>query len=92
VIGKIQGGFFRRDARREADKCGFTGWVDNRGNNPDEVTGQVQGDNNIIKEFLEWLWVGGGKGKMESVVYMEVKIVSTERGFGFRRRDGVVIR
>jgi len=56
VSGRVQGVFYRRDARREALKLGLTGWVRNL---PDRrVEAVVEGEDVRVEEFIRWCWEG----------------------------------
>lgn len=65
ISGKVQGVFFRRSAKVEADKLGLTGWV--RNNNDGTVEVQAGGDKENLERFVQWCKKGPPFAKVENV-------------------------
>ena len=53
VSGRVQGVFFRAEARRTAVNLGLTGWVRNLSDGC--VEGMATGERDQLDEFKEWL-------------------------------------
>ena len=65
IYGQVQGVFFRRNAKEEADKLGLVGWVRN------ERDGSVQalavGTKQKLNEFIRWCKKGPPFAIVENV-------------------------
>lgn len=56
IYGRVQGVFFRKYMKENADKLGLKGWVRN---NPDgSVEAIVEGEIDKIKELVKWALTG----------------------------------
>uniref|UniRef100_A0A7C1IDJ1 Acylphosphatase n=1 Tax=Fervidicoccus fontis TaxID=683846 RepID=A0A7C1IDJ1_9CREN len=56
IYGRVQGVFFRKHMKENADKLGLKGWVKN---NPDgSVEAIVEGNIEKIKELVKWALTG----------------------------------
>jgi len=56
VSGRVQGVYYRKNARRSALSLGLTGWVRNL---PDRrVEAVAEGERDRVEEFLRWCWEG----------------------------------
>lgn len=65
IYGRVQGVFFRSEARKMADKLQITGWIRN---NPDgSVTALAQGEDDAVNNFIEWCGKGPSFAKVEKV-------------------------
>ncbi|MBI4992802.1 MAG: acylphosphatase [Candidatus Magasanikbacteria bacterium] len=56
IFGEVQGVNFRWYARKEARRLGLSGWVKNMSDGTVEMV--VEGEENKLKEFLNWCKVG----------------------------------
>lgn len=56
VSGRVQGVFFRASAHRKAQELDISGWARNLPDGCVEVV--ACGDENKVREFQDWLWVG----------------------------------
>lgn len=65
VSGDVQGVFFRRTAKLEAEKLGLVGWVRNR--NDGGVEAVAQGSKNRVDAFIKWCRHGPPFAKVENV-------------------------
>lgn len=65
VSGDVQGVFFRRTAKSEAEKLGVVGWVRNRNDGSVEVV--AQGEKDRVDKFIAWCKKGPPFAKVENV-------------------------
>jgi acylphosphatase len=65
ITGKVQGVFYRDSARNEAKRLGITGFVRNEDNG--SVYAECEGEEMILKEFIEWCKVGPSHAKVDEV-------------------------
>ena len=65
VYGKVQGVFFRKSAKIEADKLGVLGWVRNEGDRSVEIV--AQGQKLGVDKFIVWCRKGPPFAKVDSV-------------------------
>lgn len=67
VKGKVQGVWFRKYTKHKADDLQLTGIVKN---NPDKsVYIEIEGDENKIREFIDWLYKGSPLSKVSLVEF-----------------------
>jgi acylphosphatase len=60
IFGQVQGVFFRRTMRHEANRRGIAGFIRNE---PDgSVYMEVEGPEEKVTEFIAWLKAGAGEG------------------------------
>ena len=65
VTGRVQGVFFRAEARREASRLGVAGWVRN---DPDgSVTAHFEGDPDAVEAMVAWCREGPPHARVERV-------------------------
>lgn len=65
IFGKVQGVFYRVEAKRKALEFGLSGWVKNLEDGSVEIF--VQGDKKEIKELIEWCRKGPRRSFVEEV-------------------------
>ena len=65
VTGQVQGVFFRRSAKLEAERLGIVGWVKNSDEGSVEI--MAQGDKKSADEFIKWCKKGPPFAKVEKV-------------------------
>ena len=65
VKGKVQGVFFRKNAKQKADELNITGWV--RNTDEGNVEMLAQGTEDAIKQFIEWCKEGSPKAEVSDV-------------------------
>ncbi len=76
ITGSVQGVWFRANTRQKAEQLGVTGWVRNT---PDgNVEAIFEGEENCVKEMVEWCHRGPPQAKIENV---EVKNQLPINGF-----------
>ena len=66
IKGKVQGVFFRASAKEIADKLGVKGWVKNTWD--EDVEAMATGDEEAVKKFIEWCWMGPRRAVVEDVI------------------------
>jgi acylphosphatase len=72
VKGIVQGVFFRKFTKIKADELGITGTV--RNTDSGSVFIEAEGEEESLKEFLEWCHTGPEKARVESVSYSEASL------------------
>ena len=65
IFGEVQGVFFRRSAKLEAEKLGFVGWVKNSNDGSVEV--MAQGEKKSMEKFIKWCKKGPPFAKVKNV-------------------------
>ncbi|MCS7146327.1 MAG: acylphosphatase [Nitrososphaerota archaeon] len=70
VSGKVQGVFYRQNAKRMAESLGLKGWVRNL---PDgRVEAVIEGRGEAVRMMIEWMREGPPSARVEKVdVYEE---------------------
>jgi len=76
ISGRVQGVWFRADTKQKAEQLGITGWVRNTfdGN----VEAVFEGDEENIKEMLDWCHHGPPSAEVENV---EIEKQTSSNGF-----------
>lgn len=76
VSGKVQGVWFRKYTKIEADKLGLKGFVRNE---PDgKVYIEAEGEEALILDFIGWLHIGAPLSKVKNVAYETANVVGFE--------------
>ena len=75
VTGRVQGVFFRGTTQREASKLGVTGYAKNLANGSVEVL--ACGEEDVVAELREWLWLGPAAAKVTHVKCEAVTVDTT---------------
>jgi acylphosphatase len=65
VRGRVQGVFFRAEARARAESLGVNGWVRNADDGSVEAV--FEGDDERVKSLLEWCRRGPAGARVEEV-------------------------
>lgn len=65
VFGRVQGVGFRYTARKRARELNLKGWVENQ--NDGTVMIEVQGEEEMCKEFIQWCRLGPGYSWVEKI-------------------------
>ncbi len=69
IRGRVQGVFFRAEARARAESLGLSGWVRN---DPDGcVTAVLQGDPERVDSMTEWCRRGPGGARVDEAEVFE---------------------
>jgi acylphosphatase len=69
IKGKVQGVFYRASAKDVAEQLQLTGWI--RNTEEREVETVVSGDEDRVKEFIEWCKKGPRKAEVTKVIVIE---------------------
>ena len=65
VFGKVQGVFFRNEAKDIADSFGLFGWIKNEGDGSVKIV--AEGDEEKLKELVEWCRSGSEWSRVELI-------------------------
>ena len=57
ITGKVQGVFFRAEAKKKAQELKLTGFVENKEDG--SVYAELEGEQGLIEDFLTWVKAGG---------------------------------
>ncbi len=74
IKGKVQGVFYRATAKKIADKLEVTGWIKNTKDGNVEIT--ATGNEEQLKEFINWCKQGPESAKVEEVIVEQKPITS----------------
>jgi len=78
VKGKVQGVFYRASAKDVAEQLNITGWI--RNTKEGDVEAVVTGNEDQVKEFIEWCKKGPAIAKVDKMIVTEKP---SEHFFGF---------
>lgn len=65
VTGDVQGVFYRHHAMKKAKDLGIKGWIRNEADGSTRM--MVEGDNDALKEFVDWTWEGSPMSDVSNV-------------------------
>ncbi len=82
ISGRVQGVFFRAHTKETADKLGIKGYV--RNTEDGNVEAVAVGDEEKIKEFIEWCKEGPDSAKVEDIKIGYPKVKEGFKGFEVR--------
>ncbi|MGZ3838281.1 MAG: acylphosphatase [Flavisolibacter sp.] len=82
IKGKVQGVFYRAEAKKQAEELGLTGWVRNTGEG--HVEAFVSGPGSEVQAFIEWCRRGPSRA-MVTAVTATVKEETVFKGFQILR-------
>lgn len=82
ISGRVQGVWFRAEAKRQADLLGVTGWVRNTPDGSVEVLAQA--DREVLQEFERWCQHGPPVAEVEKVQVWAIPDASTLSTFEIR--------
>ena len=63
ILGRVQGVFFRRTVKHEAERQGIAGFVKNEKDGSVRI--EAEGEEAKVTEFAEWVKGGAGEGMHE---------------------------
>ena len=72
VSGKVQGVFFRKNTKKEADKLGLKGWVKNEIDSSVKI--EVEGEQEVLEKFIGWCKKGPDMASVKDVGISEGEI------------------
>ena len=75
VSGRVQGVSYRQSTALYAERLALTGWVRNLADGRVEVW--VEGEEAVVGELADWLWLGPERARVEAVELTAVAL----RGF-----------
>jgi len=67
VSRKVQGVSFRHYAREKAEELHLVGWICNLNDGRVEIL--VEGEDNKVREFLNWCYKGSSQATVENIVF-----------------------
>ena len=76
ISGRVQGVFYRREARREALKLGLSGFV--RNENDGSVYAEAEGNDSAVGAFIRWCRRGPEHAGVENVAVREIPLEGDE--------------
>jgi acylphosphatase len=76
ISGRVQGVWFRASTKQKAEQLGLTGWVRNTADGCVEAV--FEGEENIVKEMIDWCHHGPPLAEVEKV---EIKNQGPTNGF-----------
>ncbi len=77
ISGVVQGVFYRKSAKLEADRLGVFGYVKNLPNG--DVEAEVLGEPDRVDKFIQWCWKGSSRAKVENVMVTELPVDKGEK-------------
>ena len=79
IHGRVQGVFFRAEARSRAESLGIAGWVRNA---PDgNVEALLEGEPDRVDSMVEWCRRGPSGAHVNEIEVLEEEAGQAERGF-----------
>jgi acylphosphatase len=81
VRGRVQGVFFRAEARARAESLGVAGWIRNAGDGSVEAV--FEGDDERVQSLLEWCRRGPAGARVDEVEAVREE-PAAETGFQVR--------
>ena len=72
VKGKVQGVFFRAEAKESADKLGVKGWIKNHDDGNVEI--MAKGTDQELEAFIDWCRNGPHKANVTNVIVTPLHI------------------
>ena len=82
ITGLVQGVFFRKETKRQADARGITGWVRNCDDGSVEIF--AQGEEEDLQNLEGWCAEGPSGAKAEHVEKMEEEVMKNMKEFEIR--------
>ena len=79
ISGKVQGVFFRHEAKLHAKNLYINGWLKNLPDKRVEIV--AQGEEENLKEFIDWCVNGPKDSKVENIKYMWKTPNNVDNGF-----------
>lgn len=84
ISGVVQGVFYRKSAKIEADRLGVFGYVKNLPNG--DVEAEVVGEDSAVNKFIEWTKVGPKRARVDLVEITNLDPLNGERFGSFEIR------
>lgn len=86
VFGMVQGVFFRKYTKQQADKLSITGWCMNT--RDDTVKGEIEGTEDKVNQMKQWLQnTGSPSSRITRAVFSPLKAIDRPayENFAIRR-------
>ena len=77
IKGTVQGVFFRQSTVEKARELDITGWVRNCEDGSVEI--EAEGDENLLRVFVQWCHRGPRNAKVNSVDISEIEVRGVEK-------------
>lgn len=82
VSGRVQGVYYRASAQQRARAAGIAGHARNLEDGRVEVL--AYGEERLVLEFIDWLWIGPSAAKVTDVIVEIIEFHSAEPPMDFR--------
>ncbi len=79
IFGKVQGVFFRQQAKDQAQQLGLVGWVKNEKDGT--VLVEVEGEEEKVREFVSWCQRGPKSAKVDQIEKVDLDPKNQEKEF-----------
>jgi len=79
IFGLVQGVYFRRSAKAEAERLGLGGFVQNKDDGT--VYLEVEGTRDQLDQFLNWCAQGPSQAKVEKVIFERENLLKGFKDF-----------
>lgn len=76
VTGRVQGVWFRKNTRDQAEKLGLSGWAVNADDGSVQV--HAQGDEGQVEALMQWLWKGSPLSRVDHVQVQECQCLELD--------------
>uniref|UniRef100_A0A0G4IB56 acylphosphatase n=1 Tax=Chromera velia CCMP2878 TaxID=1169474 RepID=A0A0G4IB56_9ALVE len=86
VYGKVQGVYFRKYTKREAERLGLVGWCEN--SKKGTVVGEVEGQTAAVNAMRHWLGhVGSPSSRIQKLETLKEEVIdqTSFKSFSIRR-------
>jgi acylphosphatase len=71
VSGRVQGVYYRASAQQRARAAGIAGYARNLADGRVEVL--AYGEERLVCEFIQWLWIGPSAAKVTDVIVESIE-------------------
>ena len=82
VSGRVQGVYYRASAQQRARAAGIAGHARNLEDGRVEVL--AYGEERLVLEFIDWLWIGPSAAKVTHVLVEVIEFQPAQRPADFR--------
>lgn len=82
VSGRVQGVYYRASAQQRARAAGIAGHARNLEDGRVEVL--AYGEERLVLEFIDWLWIGPSAAKVTHVMVEVIELHPAQRPVDFR--------
>jgi acylphosphatase len=82
ISGRVQGVYYRASAQQRARDAGIGGHARNLEDGRVEVL--AYGEEHLVLEFIEWLWIGPSAAKVTEVIVEDIEVHPAQQSRDFR--------